>query len=191
MTSSDFQWRKSFFQPHDDHQKANTKKLFFSVFALRNQQNIPSTAKKHNNNNNNNNTIQYIQKWNNSSQPDAAVPRQEFIKDFHIKYYQRDYRTKAAHKDAYYANSEVVFRQEVFKKPYTIIEGEPVGPFYGFGMENKTSYVMDERDNKQVYSHKKSLNLFRPEDVKEKEEDVIAQMEQDLTYHHHHHQGKK
>ena len=100
------------------------------------------------------------------------------MKEFKIKYFRRDYRTQATAKDAPYANFEIVYRQDAIKNPYRVKPGEPVGPFYGFGMEKKVIYLFDERENKQVYSHRRNRNVFRPDNVEKTGEEIAFEGEE-------------
>lgn len=116
------------------------------------------------------------------SQPDAKVPKQEFMKEFKIKYFKRDYRTQNLAKNAFHTNFEIVYRQDVVRNPFRVMPGESVGPWYGFGMDKKVLYVFDERENKQVYSHKRSRDIFKPQSVAVTEEDEAFASEE--TYQH-------
>jgi hypothetical protein len=100
------------------------------------------------------------------------------MKEFKIKYYKRDFRSQVLDKDAPYAHFEILYRQDAIKNPFRLKSGEPAGPWYGFGMEKKVVYIYDERENKQVYTHRKNRNVFRPDNVQETEQEILFKQEE-------------
>jgi hypothetical protein len=117
-----------------------------------------------------------------ASQPDAIIPRQAFMKEFHIKYYQHDFRDQKSTQDIEHEPYKVIYRQDIIKNPMRLYPGQTIGPFHGHGMEKKSIFVFDERQNKQVYAHKKSLYPFRPDNIANTDEEEIEKMEREVTY---------
>jgi len=120
----------------------------------------------------------------NSSQENAAIPRQAFIKSFHIKYYQQDFRRGEGWNPEFL--DTIVYRQEIIEGAkngkFKLMPGEPVGPFYGMGMEKRVSYAFDERENKQVYTYSLDRHSFKPKEVVETPDDMALQNEANKLY---------
>ncbi|KAF0983849.1 hypothetical protein FDP41_007764 [Naegleria fowleri] len=118
-----------------------------------------------------------------SSQEDVAIPRQAFIKNFHIKYYQQDFRRGAGWNPEHI--DTIVYRQEVIenaqKGKLKLMPGQPVGPFYGMDMDKKAAYVIDERENKQVYTYNVDRYVFKPESATSLEQ-IAAENEAQKLY---------
>jgi len=104
-------------------------------------------------------------------------PTGEFIRDFTVKYYERDYR---ASKQAS-LNFEILYRQQIIDEPARLKKDETVGPFYGQGMADKKLVVTHELENKQVYTFVRNKYAYRPGDG-EKEDVKLQQMETPHIY---------
>lgn len=111
-----------------------------------------------------------------SSQPRAETPRKEFIREFNIKYYDRDFRSAASKN-----NVEALYRQQVVENPTRLQKGETVGPFYGYGMEKRKIVVTHELESKQVYTYARNYYPQRPGDA-EQEQLELAALEQRTAY---------
>jgi hypothetical protein len=72
------------------------------------------------------------------------------MKDFHVKYYKRDYR-EGGEGDRTQNLFKIIWRDEAIEKPVRLQKGETVGPFYDFGLGTKTALAYDERENTQVW----------------------------------------
>ncbi len=62
------------------------------------------------------------------------IPKQEFMKEFKVKYYERDYRTKSQKQTD---KMKISFRQLVIDNPLRVKLGIQVGPFHGTGVAKK------------------------------------------------------
>lgn len=67
------------------------------------------------------------------SQPNAMVPHQAFMKEFHIRYYNRDFR--AEHKAG--RTPHMLYRQLAIEQPMRLQPGQVTGPFYGYDFDKK------------------------------------------------------
>lgn len=98
------------------------------------------------------------------SQPSAKVPRQQFMKEFHIKYYKRDYRLGGEADKEQQNQFKIIWRDEIIESPIRLQRGETMGPFYGFGLEKRVFMAYNEFLNKQVsalfITTKTPLGLF-------------------------------
>eukprot|EP01080_Neovahlkampfia_damariscottae_P008009 gene8009-12474_t len=99
-----------------------------------------------------------------SSQPQPYVPRQQFMKDFDIKYYRSDFRET---KDEY----KVLNRDEYLANPIRLMPGETVGPFHG---NTQTTLLYHEDEDTQVYTYEKSKTLFEFND----ESEILGKIEE-------------
>ncbi|KAL9643275.1 hypothetical protein ABK040_014731 [Willaertia magna] len=118
-----------------------------------------------------------------SAEP-ANIPKQAFMKQFHIKYYEHDHRRGLGINPDFI--DQIVYRQEIIEAAKAgklkLKPGEPVGPFYALDMEKKHAYVFDERDNKQVYTYSVDRLSFKPVGVKETPSFYKQQKEEKLLY---------
>lgn len=62
-----------------------------------------------------------------------------------------------------------------------LMPGQPVGPFYGMDMDKKAAYVIDERENKQVYTYNVDRYVFKPESATSLEQ-IAAENEAQKLY---------
>lgn len=109
-----------------------------------------------------------------ASQPSAKVPHQAFMKEYQIKYYDRDYRK--GHIEG--RKPVILYRQLVIENPLRIRPGETVGPFYGHGFEKKKAVGYHEKNNKQVYSYNKDRYPYKPADRPAPDEALRLEEEQ-------------
>jgi hypothetical protein len=104
----------------------------------------------------------------NSSAPEANIPHQAFMKEFHIKYHEQDYSIRK--KDPKFRD-EFLYRQDVIERAkngtYILDEGAPIGPFYGRGMDKKKGIIVDEREIKQVYTYSVDRHIFKNKEERE------------------------
>jgi hypothetical protein len=94
----------------------------------------------------------------------ANIARQQFMKEFHVKYYKRDFRL-GGDGDREQNKFKILWRDEVLMDPIRLHKGETVGPFFGENMEKKIAIVFPEHLQKQVYTYNtKSTFPFKPKD---------------------------
>ncbi|KAL0488347.1 irditoxin subunit A [Acrasis kona] len=94
---------------------------------------------------------------------EVKIPRSSFIKDFHVRYYRHDFRLGGAGQEGMH-QFKIIWRDEIIEKPDQLLQGQTVGPFYSFGLEDKSVTGFDLSHDTQVYSYSKSKQHFRPDD---------------------------
>lgn len=104
----------------------------------------------------------------NRSLPKGVTPRQEFMKEFHIKYYKRDFRSHIPETEEDYY---IINRCDVIKDPIRLFPGETVGPFYPPALQGQKIITVTEAEVSQVYTHIKPRYEFKPKDAKVEEYD--------------------
>ena len=87
------------------------------------------------------------------------VPKQQFMKDFDIKYYRTDFREVEENEYT------LINRDEVLDNPVRLLPGQTCGPFHGG--ERNTSILYHEEEDTQVYTYEKSKPIFGFEDKSE------------------------
>jgi hypothetical protein len=71
------------------------------------------------------------------------------MKDFHVKYYKRDYRA-GGEGDKDKNLFKIIWRDDIIEQPIRLQKGETVGPFYDFNLEKKLFVAYHEEQNRQV-----------------------------------------